>query len=138
MTDKTEYIIDDNRVVHEVGPVDELCDSIKLKYNNLLRKYERLEKENERFKNETYKDEEIAHLKKLINSLNRQVNHGFYISDEEFEKIVAFTNEHDIMHGSAGAIGGRYIFSFLPTSVGVVGTVKCTHCDKTFAFRELE
>ena len=138
MTDKTEYIIDDNRVVHEVKPVDELCDSIKLKYNNLLKKYERLEKENERLKSETYKDEEVAHFKKLIANLNKQVNHGFYISDEEFEKIVAFTNEHDVMHGLAGGISGRYVFSFLPTSVGTVGTVKCTQCDGICAFRELE
>ena len=138
MTDKTEYIIDDNRVVHEVKPVDELCDSIKLKYNNLLRKYDKLEKENERLKSEIYKDEEITHFKKLVNNLNKQVNHGFYISDEEFERITAFTKEHDEIHGSAGAIGGRFIFSFLPTSVGVIGTVKCVSCDKTFAFRELE
>jgi len=36
----------------------------------------------------------------------------------------------------SGAIGGRWTYEFVPTSLGDIGTIKC-NCGDEFVFREL-
>lgn len=36
-----------------------------------------------------------------------------------------------------GAIGDRYTFEFIPTTIGIIGTIKCGSCGEKFTFREL-
>lgn len=50
----------------------------------------------------------------------------FYISEEEGQVIRAFLDEHNAIHrGKDGAIGGRFTYSFTPTSLGQITCVKC-------------
>ena len=135
---KIEYISDENHVVHQVLPMDELCAQIQLKYNTLLKRCDALDEENTRLQSEIRNEDGTAYFKNMVDSLNKKFNHGFEISDDESEKINEFIKEHDELHGKAGAIGGRFVYNFLPTSIGIIGTVQCISCDKCLVFRELE
>lgn len=46
----TEYITDDNHIVHEVPPMEDICFVIQLKYDNLLKRYKKLEEENQQLR----------------------------------------------------------------------------------------
>lgn len=76
----------------------------------------------------------------------KEEKRGFKITEEEDIKIRYWIKEHmadkhqsvsedDITYG-AGAIGGRFTYEFTPTSIGVIGTIKCS-CGDSFTFRKL-
>lgn len=113
---------------------------------------ERLTNENEEMKKEFYKDESILNMQNKIDNLKSRIDimrkasmRGFPISEEEQKKIEKWQHKHlkkkhwDKEHDcpkSAGAIGGRFSYHFIPTSIGVIGEVKCS-CGKKFCFQEL-
>ena len=80
------------------------------------------------------KDEEVTALKKEIKDLQTQLQKGFYITEDEQEKIDQWIRERRC---SSGAIGGQFTYEFIPTSIGIVGTIKDSNGDE-FCFRELE
>ena len=90
------------------------------------------------------KDEEIQELKNKIESLQNKLNnirrYSFEITREEHEAIEEWKKKHvEEKHNGdtyAGAIGGRYKYIFVPTSIGTVGSIKCS-CGETFCFSEL-
>ncbi len=54
----------------------------------------------------------------------------FILREPENEKTIQFMSEHRAKHGRyEGAIGGRFTFSFTPTSIGTVQEVLCGSCD---------
>ncbi len=61
---------------------------------------------------------------------------GFYrvgsIPEEETGNAAAFLKAHNELHAGAreGAIGGRYTYSFTPTSIGTVVTLACACGEK--------
>ena len=88
------------------------------------------------------KDEEIQKLKEEIKELKTKKNKGmtFVIDEEETKAISEWIDKHieEKHNGSryAGAIGGRFTYRFVPTSIGEIGEVVCS-CGETFCFREL-
>lgn len=90
------------------------------------------------------KDEEIQKLKSKIESLQNELwnarRYSFEITPEEHEAIEEWKKKHvkEKHNGDAyaGAIGGRYKYIFVPTSIGTVGSIKCS-CGETFCFSEL-
>ena len=90
------------------------------------------------------KDEEIQKLKSEIESLQNKLwnvrRYSFEITPEEHEVIEEWKKKHvkEKHNGDAyaGAIGGRYKYIFVPTSIGKVGSIKCS-CGETFCFSEL-
>ena len=46
----------------------------------------------------------------------------FELTDEQLRKMYAWRRNHEDVY--EGAIGGRYIFMFTPTSLGIVTKVK--------------
>jgi serine/threonine protein kinase len=106
-----------------------------------------------------YKDDEITKsndLNALIDSydvnkiteeqydkMREDYYRGFPISKEEKEKINAWINKHEEekhprpknSFPRGGAIGGCYTYRFVPTSIGVFGTIKCS-CGEEFTFQE--
>ena len=99
------------------------------------------------------KDEEIQKLKEEIYELRYSNNKGvsFVVTEEELEQINAWQEEHiKKYHGGnsyCGAIGGRFHYKFIPTSIGDIGYVYCGSCEnnekisedeKCFCFRELD
>ena len=98
----------------------------------------RLRVENQELKSENYKDEELARLKESLNSkdelIGKLYGRTFVIDDDEQKKIDEFKAKHN--HGSAGAIGGQYSYTFTPTSIGTIGTITCS-CGESFDFSNL-
>lgn len=55
----------------------------------------------------------------------------YSLKGEELRRVHAFENEHDAKHGLySGAIGGRYTYSFTPTSIGTAVAVSCSCGEK--------
>ena len=89
------------------------------------------------------KDEEIQKLKEEIERLKakpKKIGLCFEINAEELGEINKWIDKHieEKHNGShyAGAIGGRFSYRFVPTSIGEIGEVFCT-CGDSFCFREL-
>ena len=84
------------------------------------------------------KDEEIQYWKNLYEEERSANRHGFAITDEEYEAIAEWQRKHDAeAHGlrmnherlaAGGAIGGRYFYKLVPTSIGVSGQCICGKC----------
>ena len=60
---------------------------------------------------------------------------GFPVTEEEEKKIKEWILSHDLI--STGAIGGRFKYEFVPTSIGTVGSVIDSTTGEKFTFREL-
>lgn len=126
-----------------IPPIDELCLVLKDKFMRQEEKIEYLQKEIRKLKDEHWKDNELQSMKKQYNEMNENYQRGFPISKEESEKINAWINKHEkekhsySENGSprGGAIGGCYCYTFIPTSIGVFGSIKCS-CGEKFTFQE--
>lgn len=107
-------------------------------YRKIVNENEHLREENERIKSETYKDEELARLKKEYDQMSNDYYRGFPISEEEDKKINEWIKKQMEKHpGGLGAIGGRFIYEFIPTGIGTSGTIKDSSTGDTFNFQEL-
>lgn len=102
-----------------------------------------LEEDIEKYRNqlqEYSKDVELVKKDEEIKSLKNELANGFGITDEEWEAIHKWQDEHikEAHNGNvyAGTIGGRWVYEFIPTSIGEIGTIKCD-CGAEFTFREL-
>ena len=126
---------DEHIVVH---PFEECLMSIQKRYQDAEAAIEKLEKENKALKNEHYKDEELQKIQKELTSLRQARYRGFPISEEEQEKIKEWQKKHDeeVHCTKTGAIGGKYAYEFIPTSIGTFGSVKCI-CGAKFEFQEV-
>lgn len=87
------------------------------------------------------RDEKIQELLTEIETLKKRGYGVFSITPEEQELIKVWKNQHiqEDHHGDsyAGAIGGNWTYQFTPTSIGVIGEIKCS-CGKKFTFRDLD
>ena len=113
--------------------------AMQRRYKDAEAAIEKLEKENKALKDEHYKDEELQKMQKELDSLRRDLSRGFPISEEEQEKIREWQRKHEEeAHGATNvtAIGGKYTYEFIPTSIGTFGSVKCT-CGAKFEFQEV-
>lgn len=146
-----QFEFQDGKLV-KVESNEDLLKAISVVLEEKDKKIERLTNENETMKAEHFKDkqlsemqEEVDKMKKKIDVLRKSSMRGFPISEEEEKKIEEWQKKHikkkhwDKEHDcpkSAGAIGGRFSYHFIPTSIGVIGEVKCS-CGKKFCFQEL-
>ena len=99
-----------------------------------------LREENNFLKNKYDINEEIKELKKRLREESYKNLNGFPITEEEAKAIEEWKEKHEqeVHNGSsyAGAIGGRYSYHFVPTSIGTSGTIKCS-CGAEFEFQEI-
>lgn len=100
-----------------------------------------MQREIDRLKDEAYKDEALQKANETIELLRKQFDKSFTISEEEYEAIENWKNDHELNHhggnGAGGAYSGRYTYCFTPTGFGTVGTIKCT-CGAEFTFSEIQ
>ena len=100
------------------------------------------DEENKKLKEPFYHDEEMKRLQSTIDSLREKQRHGFFLSLEEETEIEKWKFDHEQkVHGGvkpfrAGAIGGSFEYIFNPTSIGVIGKIRCT-CGDEHVFRDL-
>lgn len=94
---------------------------------------------------EAYADKRLAEMKEEVDSSRRAMSRGFPVTDKEWDEIHAWERKHlkeahgidvDETPNYGGAIGGNWTFTFIPTSIGVIGEVRC-HCGEKFTFEEL-
>lgn len=111
---------------------DELLEKLKAKYEWLKLHKERVEKENEQHRNETYEKDYVSKLREENKRLKEDYYRGFPISKEEKEAINKWADEH---YKTCNRIGGCS-YHFYPTELGVAGVVKCS-CGAKFEFQEI-
>ena len=94
-----------------------------------------LEKEIERVKSEKYKDEELTKMKEQYDRILEDYYRGFPISKKEEQKITEWIDK--LPKENEGAIGGRFRYEFIPTSIGVVGTIIDSFTGEKLTFQDL-
>lgn len=107
-------------------------------YRKVVNENEYLRKENERIKSEKYADEELSKMKEEYERMKKDYYRGFPISAEEDQKIQEWIEGQMKKNSSiGGAIGGRFHYEFLPTGIGVAGTIIDSFTGDKFNFQEL-
>lgn len=129
----------------EVEPVDKCMKMLRCRFDDQEKTINRLRNQVKELTDSQYKDKELQKMKTELEEMRREYNRGFPITDKEWEAIENWQEKHDReVHGLTecnerigGAIGGRYTFEFIPTTIGIIGTIKCGDCGEKFTFREL-
>lgn len=85
-------------------------------------------------------------MKNKIEKMREDCNRRFPISEDELPAIEKWKKNHDKkVHGLTTKMsrikadcvcGGRYSYVFIPTSIGVSGTIRCS-CNADFEFQKL-
>ena len=128
-----------------VQPLVDSFLSVKTHLDHCDRRIKYLEEENKRLKSEHYEKKELAEMRAELDEARAELRRGFGISKEEDAAISKWIEEHEkekhgvgtkVKYRYSGAIGGAYTYSFLPTSIGMIGTIKCS-CGAEFNFREM-
>ena len=126
--------------------IDTFVEDIKheLQGKDIRIKY--LEKQNQELHDENYKDNELLQMETELKAVKEDYYRGFPISEEEQKSIREWMDKHDeeVHHARTlgdklklgGCCGGRYTYKFTPTSIGTIGTVKCS-CGAEFTFQEM-
>lgn len=112
--------------------LDELLEMIKNKYKHLELHKERVEKENEQHRNETYEKDYVSKLREENKRLREDYFRGFPISKKEKEAI----DKWAIEHYKTCPYRRGYSYHFYPTELGVSGVVQCS-CGEKFEFQEI-
>lgn len=124
--------------------ISEILDNIAANINIRDSSIKRLEEENKKLKTEAYKDSELAEMKEKYESMKKDLMRGFPISEKEEKRIEEWKKKHDKeVHGittldqrlrAGGCIGGRYKYTFITTSIGIIGSIKC-NCGEEYTFQ---
>ena len=121
-----------------LGELEEAINSSEARYKYRINN---LEKEVKELKDPLIKDEMIAKLTKERCEAIENMNRGFPITKEEQAGIEEWCNNHiKTKHGGnyyAGTIGGRWTYTFIPTSIGIIGKIKCSCCEESYKFQDL-
>ena len=130
----------------EVETVDKCMKMLRYRFDDQKKTIDNLRNQIKELTDSQYKDKELQKMKAELEKMQREYNRGFPITDDEWKAIETWKEKHDReVHGLTecnervgGAIGGRYIFEFIPTTIGIIGTIKCGSCGEKFTFRELK
>lgn len=107
-------------------------------YRAVVQRNEYLMSENARLKSEAYKDEELSKISESYDKMKSDYYRGFPISEKEENKINEWKkNIIEKWPANAGAIGGRFVYRFIPTSIGYAGVVEDTFSKEKLEFHEL-
>lgn len=129
----------------EVETVDKCMRMLRYRFDDQKRTVNNLRNKINELTDSQYKDKKLREMKDKLEAMQREYNRGFPITDKEWDAIETWKEKHDReVHGliecnerTGGAIGGRYTFEFIPTTIGIIGTIKCGSCGEKFTFREL-
>lgn len=126
--------------------IDTFVEDIKHELQGKDIRIEYLEKQNQELRDEKYKDNELSRMESELKTMKEDYYRGFPISEEEQKSIREWMDKHDeeVHHARTlgdklklgGCCGGRYSYHFVPTSIGTIGTVKCS-CGAEFTFQDL-
>ena len=131
MEDSTIYVKTDKGEVIQIPPIDKLCEMLKIKFNKQQMCLNHYTEAYRKSKLEVYKTEELSRLKKELAIIQKQLQNGFPITEEENKRIKEWVQNHE--HNKTIK---SYSFIFTPTPIGTDAIVRC-NCGKEFRFREL-
>lgn len=141
----SEYSTYFNGEYTNVYDLDKCLRAIQCRNADNERRIKNLEEENNRLKDEHYKDETIQIMKSELDKMRRDYWRGFPITEDEEKTIENWKKEHDEkVHGytkemrikAEGISGGRYSYRFIPTAIGTSGVIRCS-CGAEFEFQEI-
>lgn len=137
--ERSYHLISGEKFV-SVVPLEESFESIRQHILSVERANKGLCEALETLRDEKWRDEELQHWKEVANNAQEELHRGFGIDQDEADAIRAWQKEHEkkFHNGNSyrGAIGGGYTYEFVPTSIGTIGTIKCS-CGEKYCFREL-
>lgn len=126
--------------------LEECLKAIRIRNQDNERQIKDLLEENRKLKEEYSKDAEIQEMQQRLDKMQKDYWRGFPITEKEQAAIEAWKKDHDEkVHGyttdtmrmkAEGVSGGRYMYKFIPTSLGVSGVIRC-HCGAEFEFQEI-
>ena len=126
----------DRKVVFGLLRDEDKLEELEVAFGWLINSYLENKEELEKLKSETFekdfvqeKNEQIKELKKQINELQSKeyTYRNFSFSEDELAKAFKWVEEHyRKTHHSGGCSGGNFIYSIIPTGIGVIKEVKCT------------
>lgn len=126
--------------------IDTFVEDIKHELQGKDIRIEYLEKQNQKLRDEKYKDNELLRMEAELKAMKEDYYRGFPISEEEQKSIREWMDKHDeeVHHARTlgdklklgGCCGGRYTYKFTPTSIGTIGTIKCS-CGAEFTFQNM-
>ena len=122
-------------VVWLLDPIERELQKVYDHFRAIVNENAQLKEENERLKSEHYKDEELLKMKAKLYEMSTFYYKGFPITEEEEKRIWEWMKQ--IEKGSNSTIGGRFYYEFVPTSIGVAGTIIDSVTGKRFTFQEL-
>ena len=130
----------------KVETVDNCMKMLRYRFDDQKKTIDNLRNQIKELTDSQYKDKKLQEMKAELEKMQREYNRGFPITDDEWKAIETWKEKHDReVHGLTecnerigGAIGGRYTFEFIPTTIGIIGTIKCGSCGEKFTFRELK
>ena len=136
---KGEYI--------QVHPIEDCMKSILARFETNEDTIERLKEENEKLKDEVWKDEELQNMQEQLDKMKPDYNRGFDITEKEDIAIKEWKKKHEEdVHSlttpmaraqAQGVFGGRYVYYFYPTAIVCSGVVRCDACGEEFEFCEI-
>ena len=136
--------MDENKLELKDGPIWIMRDIKKAlqevydHYRQVVSRNEYLKDELEKVKSEKYKDEELSKMKEEYKKMKSDFYRGFPISESEEEKIKEWMTKQLKGHPlNTGAIGGRFRYEFIATSVGTIGNVIDGVTEDKLCFRDL-
>ena len=131
----TEYgyygYTEDGTYVH-VPKVEDICAAIRVKFKDQEKLIDAQAEQIKKLQADNWKDEKLQELQAEIERLQKRLNNGFEISEDEQSEIDEWMKDHKCHNG--GAIGGAFTYSFTPTSIGEFGVIHCV-CGKELTFR---
>lgn len=116
-----------------IHPLDESLDSIKTRFEELVRANQSLFERLQELKQEKWADERLIEMQDRLEIMSEEYYRGFPISAKAEAQIDEWKKNHQHY---GGAIGGTFTYEFTPTSIGTIGTIKCT-CGEQFTFCDL-
>ena len=135
--------LNNNHTVWFLQDVEKVFQELYDHYRKIINENEYLKKENEKLKSEKYKDEELSKMKEKYDKMSEDYyRRGFPVSTEENKKINDWIDKLISEDGtselkSGGAIGGRFTYMFIPTSLGTLGIVEDSITKQKLTFRDL-
>ena len=129
-----------------VHPLEQTFEEIRTRIKLIEEQNKWLKEENKKLKDKHYKDKELDRLQKQLEKEREDFRRGFLITKSEQKKIDNWKEKHikkkhwDSVNNcalSCGALGGRFKYEFLPTSIGICGIIKC-NCGEEFTFKKLD
>jgi len=137
-----EFIVPDgNGDITRVPPYEEILEETRRRFEAYESTIRHLRDKVAELEDEAYADKRIAEMKEEVERSRKEMARGFAISDAAWDSIHAWQRQHiDEMHGGnpyGGAIGGIWTYTFIPTSIGVIGEVKCV-CGAKHTFQDID